>query len=150
MSCSRIIARAASTLSPASIAYGNGVMAETTLGTRRFTASSSTKWARPASRGAPDPPGSAFRTILVLRDQRLLDVARHRSVLLELHRVLRLALRRRAQLVAVREHLGERHVGFELRGAGMRLRPDDDTAATDERGLHRALELLGRLDLDLH
>src|SRR5882762_5622864 len=84
-----------------------------------------------------------------LLDHLLLRRAGHRLVLGELHRVLALALRRRAEIRRVPEHLGQRHVRAGDQVAFHGLGVLDDAAPLVELAHHRALELLGRLHLDV-
>src|ERR1700694_4497446 len=85
-----------------------------------------------------------------LLDHLLLRRAGHRLVLGELHRELALALRRRAEVRRVAEHLAERDVRGRDQVALDRLGGLDDAAALVELADDLAQELLGGLDLDVH
>src|SRR5947209_4359842 len=92
-----------------------------------------------------------FCDSLNLRYHLVGDVLRGLVVALEVHRRGGAALRHRAQVCGVTEHLGERDVGRdELRAAVPGLRLPDLAAPAVQVAVARAHVLLGRDDLDAH
>src|SRR5207237_7213340 len=125
----------------------------------RMTSTSPASWRTSSTRARPSSgrwrtcrgwrsDGLLLRRRLLLAellDHLLLRRPGDRLVLGELHRVLALALRRRAEIRRVSEHLRQRHVRAGDEVALDRLRVLDDAAPLVELAHHRALEFLGRL-----
>src|ERR1700732_2014561 len=73
-----------------------------------------------------------------LLDDLLGDVRRNLFVVLELHRIVRAALRVGAQVGRIAEHLAERHARRDGERVAARLLAFDASAAAREGGAHRA------------
>ena len=86
----------------------------------------------------------------VLVDELVGDLLSHGQVLGELHGELALALRERADLGRVAEHVVERDLAAQVEPAQVGLGVDDDAVTLVDVAHDRALELLGRCHLHVH